>query len=144
MTPSNSHPGTAARGHRRAFLLQAARGLLVVLNAAQTPAFAQGVIQFNVGGGTYTEYMVSDNGVTLQQLTTFPQTPSNHVFATTRSDYPGGRMHLYSLRGTRPDGTVYDKPMVWSETTGQSKAVTDINGPTSVCVVPGSRWSNDG
>ena len=28
MTPSNTHPGTAARGLRRAFLLQAASGLL--------------------------------------------------------------------------------------------------------------------
>ena len=28
MTPSNTHPGTTARGHRRAFLLQAASSLL--------------------------------------------------------------------------------------------------------------------
>ena len=49
MTPSNTHPGTAARGLRRAFLLQAAGGLLAALLAAPAPALAQpDVIHFSV------------------------------------------------------------------------------------------------
>jgi hypothetical protein len=53
MTPTNRHTGTAPRGSRRAFLLQAACGLLAALIAAPAPALAQGVIQFSVGASTF-------------------------------------------------------------------------------------------
>ena len=48
MTPSNTHPGTAPLGLRRAFLMQAACGLITVLLAAPAPALAQNVIQFSL------------------------------------------------------------------------------------------------
>jgi hypothetical protein len=142
MNPSNSHPCTAVRGPRRAFPLQAACGLLAVLLAAQTPAFAQGLIQFDVGMGPFTQYMVSDNVATAQQLTTFPQTTNYYVYATTRSDYPG-RLHLYSLQDTLPSGYRYYNHKVWSEATGQSKDLTNIHGPL-YGAGGGARWSNDG
>jgi hypothetical protein len=34
--------------------------------------------------------------------------------------------------------------MVWSEVSGQSKALTNFSGPLYVNSVPGARWSNDG
>ena len=54
MTPSNSHPGAAARGPGPTFLLWATCGLLTYLLAAPAPALAQGLIEFSVGSGTYT------------------------------------------------------------------------------------------
>jgi hypothetical protein len=90
MNPSNTHPGTAARGLRRALLLLAACGLFSVLIAGPAPAFAQNV----------------------------------------------GRQYLY----VQPNTGVL---MVWSEATGQSKAVTNFQSPFGV-FFGHSRWSNDG
>src|SRR4051794_12939519 len=109
MNPSNMPPRPAAQGLRRAFLLQAAFGLLTVLLAAPAPALAQGVIQFTVGLNTYTRYQVNVDGTGLRPLP-FPPTVSNRINATTRSDYPGGRQYLYPSNG---------KLMVWSELSGQ-------------------------
>src|SRR4051794_25258509 len=117
MTASNKHPGTAARGLRRAFL-QAARGLLAVLLAIPAPALAQDVILFTVGYSTFTQYTVPSSGGTAMPLTSLG-TPSVH--ATTRSDYPGGRQFLFA-NGTSPNRKV----MVWSESSGQLTAVTNF------------------
>lgn len=131
MNPSNRHPKTAARGLRRAFLLQAACGLLTMLLAAPAPAFAQNVIQFTLGVGT-ARYKVLDNGMGLQSFP-FPQDPQSRINSSTRSDYPGGRQYLY--------GSV--DVTVWSESTGQSKAVTNFQGALPV-VLGSTLWSNDG
>jgi hypothetical protein len=93
MTPTNTRPRTAAREPRRAFLLHAASGLLAVLLAAQSPALAQGLIEFSVGVSPYTQYQVRDDGTGLRTLP-FSPTSVNRVHATTRSDYPGGRQYL--------------------------------------------------
>src|SRR3954454_14233290 len=116
MIPSNTHPGTVARGLRRAFLLQAASGLLTALLAA--PALAQDAILFTVGYSTFTQYTVPSSGGTAMPLTSL-STPSVH--ATTRSDYPGGRQFLFA-NGTSPNRKV----MVWSESSGQLTAVTNF------------------
>jgi hypothetical protein len=137
MTTSNRHPGTVARGLGRAFLLQAASGLLSALLAAPAPAVAQDVIQFSVGINTYPQYQVmdNDNGTVPPTLMPFPQVTDPFVHATTQSDYPGGRQYLYI-----PNGNL----MVWSEGSG-SKAVTNIQGPLSVSNGAGlCLWSNDG
>src|SRR3954464_13940293 len=95
MTPPNFHPGTAARGLRRALLLQAACGLLTALLAAPAPATAQGLIGFTVSNGaTYPQYQIRDNGTDLRHLP-IPQGVGALIFSTTGSDYPGGRQYLY-------------------------------------------------
>jgi hypothetical protein len=148
MTPSNTHPRTAVRGPRRAFLLQAACGLLTALLAAPAPALAQGVIHFTQGVGIpYPLYRVNDDGTNLQQLTSFPQIlNSPHVYASAQSGYPGGRQFLYTQTdGQLPNGGASYDLMAWSEGTGQSKAVTNIHGPLYVEYSSGTaRWSNDG
>jgi hypothetical protein len=140
MTPSNTHPGTSVRALRRAFLLQAVSGLLTALLAAPAPIFAQDVIHFIHGPSPYPLYKVNDDGTNLQQLTSFPQVGTYHVYASAQSSYPGGRQFLYPLQ------VVYGGPynlMVWSEVSGQSKPLTNINGPLYVNFAS-ARWSNDG
>src|SRR4051812_9091091 len=99
MNPIYRNPATAARGTRRAFLLQAACGLLAAMIAAPAPARAQGtLIQFGVlTGSIWPQYQVRDAGTGLQQLP-FPEDRQlgARISATTRSDYPGGRQYLYS------------------------------------------------
>jgi hypothetical protein len=69
MTPSNSHTGTAARGPRRALLLQAVCGLLAVVLVAPAPARAQSLIEFSVyTGSPWPQYEVRDDGTGLHQL----------------------------------------------------------------------------
>ena len=92
MTPSNRHPVTVARGLRRAFLLQAASGLLAALPRRPAPALAQDVIQFLVGQGTYNQYTVPDAGGQYTQLTSFPQL-QQACYATAQS---------YDWNGTGP------------------------------------------
>src|SRR4051794_39824754 len=97
MTPTNSHPGTAARGMRRAFLLQAACGLLTALLA--TPAHAQGVIQFSLSSyPSFTRYQVKDDGTGLKTLG-FPQSGIARINATTRSDYTSAGQKLRFFKG---------------------------------------------
>jgi len=149
MTPTNSHPGTTARGPRRAFLLQAALGLLAALIAAPAPALAQNVIQFSVGGGSafdFTRYQVGDDG-TNREVLDFPQAPSSRIQATTRNDYWDGpqyvgRLYLYS----QDDGsnTGYGAARVWSEETRQSKAITNFQYPYATGASNPPLWSNDG
>jgi hypothetical protein len=139
MTPSNAHPGTAARGLRRAFLLQAACSLFTVLIAAPAPALAQNVIQFTVSASTDSRYEVKDDRTGFRTLP-FPQAPGPRINATTRSDYPGGRQFTYPA-ALGNNNNVF----VWSEATGQSKAVTNIQGPLGVVSSGGGMlWSNDG
>jgi hypothetical protein len=146
MTPSISGPGTVARGPRRAFLLHAASGLLTAVIAASAPAHAQeppNLIEFSVGLSTYTHYEVNDDRTGLRTLS-IPYAGSK-VYATTRNSYPG-RLYLYAVYSTAPSGQIYSNIMVWSEATGQSKAVTNFNAsaPANPGVQPGWRWSNDG
>ena len=97
----------------------------------------QDLITFSVGYSTFTRYEVWDNGTGLRTLP-FPQVPVNRINATTQSDYPGGRQYLYpAALGTN------NNVWVWSEATGQSKAVTSIQGPLSV-YINSILWSNDG
>jgi hypothetical protein len=145
MTPSNSHPGTAVRGPRRAFLLRAASVLLTALFTAPAPAVAQNVIQFSVGLGPFTRYEYRDDGTGLRTLA-FPSSSELRIDATTRSDYYNGsqyigRQYLYVQPDSsgRPAGTL----MVWSEATGQSKALTNFPAPYAV-YISGNVWSNDG
>jgi hypothetical protein len=144
MTPSNLHSGTAARGLRRAFLLQIASGLLTALFAAPATVPAQNVIQFSLGYSAFTEYQVRDDGSNLRTLP-FPQGTMCHtVYASAQSSYPGGRQFLYPQQdGLLPNGNPSYDLMVWSEATGQSKPLTNIHGPLYV-YFPSARWSNDG
>jgi hypothetical protein len=117
--------------------MQAACGLLTVLLAAPAPALAQDLIQFSLGlAGGITRYQVKDDGTGLHTQP-FPQAPSEvRTYATTSSNYQGGRQYLYVPSDF---GTL----MVWSEATGQSKPLT--NFPSPYAVQEGhSRWSNDG
>jgi hypothetical protein len=144
MTPTNTHPGPVARGLRRTFLLRAAIGLLSALLAAPAPALAQGVIHFNVGPITPAQYVVNDDGTNLQQLTPSPQGGGPSSFETAQDNYPG-RLYLNLQFGNLPSGGIYANTWVWSDATGQSKAVTNFNGPVYYgSVIPGPRWSNDG
>ena len=59
--------------------------------------------------------------------------------ATTRSDYPGGRQYLYISGGLGNTNNLF----AWSEGTGQSKAVTSFQSPTTVSL-SAALWSNDG
>src|SRR4051794_35048222 len=111
MITSNRHPGNAARGPRRAFLLQAVVGLLAALLTAPVPAPAQGVINFNAGLYTFTEYRIGLDGTGSGPLTGFPQLERTGVYVTSQS-YPGvGRLFLYS----QVDDGNYSNLMVWSE-----------------------------
>src|SRR4051812_6284208 len=95
MTPSNTHPGTAPRGLRRVFLLQAACGLLAALLTAPAPTRAQGLIEFSVTDyNTSTRYQVGDNGAGLRTLP-FPQVPYALIHVTAQSYSGVGRLYLY-------------------------------------------------
>jgi hypothetical protein len=134
MNPSNKHPGTAARGLRRTFVLLAASGLLTALLAAPGPALAQGLIEFSVGASTYTRYQVWDNGTGLRTLP-FPQVPYELIHVTTQSYLGVGRLYLYPQADAQSNYNLW----VWSEATGTSWPVTNFNNG----VQTNNNWSSD-
>lgn len=136
MIPSNTHPGTAARGLWQTFLL-AVSGLLTMSLAAPASALAQGVIQFSAGSSASARYRVNDDGTNLQTLA-FPQTLNRRIMSTARRDYPGGRQYLYVQQLGNTNNL-----FAWSEGTGQSKALTNFQAPLSVRL-NAPLWSNDG
>lgn len=147
MTPSNRHPQSMSRSTRRAFILQAACGLLAMLLAAPAPALAQDLIHFKVvTTANTTQYEVEDDGANLQPLL-IPFTSGQVNLSTARSDYSGGRQYLYTQsqsQGRKKKNTVqYNDIRVWSQGSGQSKDLTNFPAPLSASAYFG-RWSNNG
>ncbi|MFO0891677.1 MAG: serine/threonine-protein kinase [Isosphaeraceae bacterium] len=95
----------------------------------------QGRIEFSVGTPYHTRCRVHDDGTGLQALP-FPQEGaySNRPSPSARDDYPGGRQYLYPANNSL---------RVWSEGSGQNKAVTNFQAPY-VINFGSNLWSNDG